>query len=123
MHKHNCDWGGPPHCHDDHENKKPHVREEIQKLCNRGNITLAEYKELRGNSYEWSLVCKHLSTEALIYATEHALKNCRVVPEPPVVYEEMVVGVLAPELLKRVKKLDERLDEMANTAFERGLND
>lgn len=79
------------------------VRQEIRDLCKRGNITLAEYEVLRCNSWEWDLVYQHLTTEALLVALRHNLRNCTTKASPPTIYEESLCQTLAPEAVKALE--------------------
>lgn len=81
------------------------VRSHIEALIVRGNVTLAELLELRMNSFEWAAIVPALTSEALIHQATHALANCARGRQPPVVYEDAVVSLHAPELLKRLSAL------------------
>lgn len=78
-----------------------HVRPEVQAIVKRGNITLAEWQEMRGNSWEFEHMYTSLDDEAFAYAVEHNLKNCAQRERPCVTYDEACTNILAPELLKR----------------------
>lgn len=84
------------------------VRPEIRQLIKRGNITLAETNELRCNSYEWEAMIPALATEALIWRTEHAIGQLHPARVPARTYDEAVPGVYAPELIRRLKTIEER---------------
>ena len=84
------------------------VRPEILALCERGNITRAESKELRGNSWEWARVVRAMDDEAFVDMAEKALDNCGPVRHPPSTYQEAVLATFLPELLRRYKR-DKRL--------------
>lgn len=85
-----------------------HVRQEIQDLAKRGNVTLEEYKALRCNSWEWEHLYTSLTDEALIYAIEHNLKNCYPKSSPCATYTDALAAILAPEMLKRWREMTER---------------
>ncbi len=95
----------------------PNIKPETQALCDRGNITLAEYKEFRGNSWEHDLVHKNLDLEALVHATKHNLDNCKFSNhknDPCTTYEDALVNILAPELVRRCEELLKFQDELGN---------
>lgn len=79
------------------------IRPEIRALLARGNVTPAEVEELRCNSYEWEALVPVMNNEALIGRMEHAFENCSHVGKPASSYNDAVVGVFAPELLRRFK--------------------
>lgn len=87
--------------------KESHIRPEIRALIERGNSTLAEYNDLRCNSWEWEALVPALSIEALIAATEHTIKNCSRARSPALTYDEAIHSVYTPELIKRLKALAE----------------
>lgn len=79
-----------------------HVRKEIQELAKRGNITLAELEEFRGNSWEHEHIVPVLDDEAFLKHAEHMLNNCRFDNSRPYrSYNEAVMGMMMPELIKR----------------------
>jgi hypothetical protein len=80
-----------------------HVRPEIQALIKRGDVTPAEVAGLACNPWEWEALVPAMNDEAFIKHVEHALANCAIRRRPFVVYDEAVVGLHAPELLKRFK--------------------
>jgi hypothetical protein len=88
--------------------RNENIRPEVAALAARGNVTLAEWKEFRGNSWEFeALYCK-LDDEAFAYAGEHALGNSWFERTRPwKSYNELLMGQLAPELLRR---FNERLE-------------
>ena len=84
------------------ENSNERIRLEIQNLIKRGNVTPAELSEIRCNSWEWEALVPAMNNEALVERTEHALENCSLIGKRPFpTYNESVMGLLAPELLKR----------------------
>jgi len=87
-------------------NRLEHVRQEIQDLAKRGNVTFEEYQALKCNSYEWEHILPHLTDEAFVHAAEHAIGNCHYQKSFPWrSYNEAVMGFYAPELVRRMKKL------------------
>lgn len=89
------------------------IRPEIRALCERGNITLEEYKNLTGNSWEWAAIHRALNHEAFIHAAEHSINNCffdKTIPYRS--YNESVMGFFAPELLARFREAIEKLAEL-----------
>lgn len=80
-----------------------HVRPEIQALAKRGNVTPAELAELRCNSWEREHLVPAMTDEAFVTDMEHVMANCGLRKRPYVVYDEAVVGLHAPELLRRFK--------------------
>jgi len=79
-----------------------HIRHEIQALIDRGNVTLADLQELRCNSWEWDALVPAMTDEALIARAQYALDNSRRPRYPSVTYDESVLGVFAPELMRRL---------------------
>lgn len=79
------------------------VRPAIRKLIDRGNITSEEFRSLRMNSYERDAMVPALSDEALLVVTEYALGQASRIPSPATTYENAIVGLYAPELLKRLR--------------------
>jgi hypothetical protein len=81
-----------------------HIRSDIQALIDRKEpITLAEYKELRVNSWEQEGLIPRLDNEALLDLTEIVLKNCRpAYRRPCAVYDQFAIHVILPELLRRL---------------------
>jgi len=52
------------------------VSNEVKELCLRDKrISLNEYENMRGNSYDWKTITPILSNEALISKTENSLRN------------------------------------------------
>lgn len=78
-----------------------HVRPEIQALAKRGNVTLTEVTGLQCNSWEWEHLYPAMTDEAFTGCVQHALNNCARGPSPCTTYDEAVVNVYAPELLRR----------------------
>lgn len=82
-----------------------HIRPEIQALLKREQpVSLAEYSELRMNSYEQEALVPHLSDEALAWAVENVLKNCSQNGRLAATYNEAMVSPYGPELLRRLKR-------------------
>jgi len=89
-----------------HEQAMAHVREEYQQLALRGTpITLAEWKDMRMNSWERDFLIPYLDDEALCWTVQHNLSNCSVRRANPCsTYEDALVNLLAPELMKRLQE-------------------
>ena len=84
------------------ENSNNRIRPEIQNLIKRGSVTPVELSEIRCNSWEWEALVSAMNNEALVERTGHALENCSLIGKRPFpTYNESVIGLLAPELLKR----------------------
>jgi hypothetical protein len=80
------------------------IRPEVRALVDRGNVTLDEWENFVGNSYEMELIAPKLNDEAFIYYAEHMLVNCRYEKARPWrSYNEAVMGFVAGELLRRYK--------------------
>lgn len=94
------------------------VRPPIRALIERGKVTLEEYKELRCNSWEYEALVPALSIEALIWAAEHAIDNCSRARRPSISYDEAVHSVYAPELIRRLRLLQEERDPVSKTAHD-----
>ena len=81
------------------------IRPDIQTLLDRPEpLESAELEEIRSNSYEYAAMTPHLSDEALIKKVEYCIKNCQPPRHPvPIVYDEAVIHMYVPELIKRLK--------------------
>ena len=79
------------------------IRPEIRALIERGNVTPAEIKSLRCNSWEWEALVPAMNDEALTNAIEHALVNCERHRRPFATYDQSVTSLYTPELLRRFK--------------------
>jgi len=89
-----------------------HVKPEILALCERGTpITLAEYKELRGNSHDWALIHRNLDDEALLYQARRTAENCALSLakvsrwDVPTTYDDAMAMIFVPQLLQRFEAL------------------
>lgn len=81
-----------------------HVRPEIQELVRRGNVTAAEFAELRVNSWELEALIPALTDEAFTKHFEHVFANCSIERRRPFsTYNEATIGLYAPELLRRFR--------------------
>lgn len=78
-----------------------HVRPEVQALAKRGGVTLDEWRQFRGNSYEHEHLYPVLTDEAFAESVQHALANCGHVKRPCATYNEAIVEIFAPLLLER----------------------
>jgi hypothetical protein len=83
------------------------IRPEIAALVARGNITREEVKDLRCNADEWNAIRLASDDDAFVDAFEYALKNCGNHARP-ITYEDSVVEIFAPDLLRRfaLKRLE-----------------
>lgn len=83
-----------------------HVGSDIRALIERGNVTPAELAELRMNSWEREALVPAMTDEALAGQFEYTLNNCSIQwSRPCSTYDEALVALFAPELLKRFKVL------------------
>ena len=80
------------------------IGQDIQAMLDRPRqITLAEFNELRMNSWEYEAVLLRLDDEALALAANNTLNNCRVNRQRPcTVYNDALAVVIVPELLRRL---------------------
>lgn len=76
------------------------VSPEFQALIDRGNVTLAEYKQLRGNSRDWNAIVPALNDEALVHVAKYCADNMS--RGMPSTYDHAMVNVYLPEVLKRL---------------------
>lgn len=91
-----------------------HVRPWARALAERGDVTLEEWKNLRANSYEYQLIYPKLTDEALVYAGQHIVDNCRFDQRRPwSSYNEACMGFLAPELLKRLDASVQKAEDLS----------
>lgn len=91
------------------------VRSEIQTLIARGHVTREEVAELRLNSWEWEALVVALDREAFVAHVEHALKNSSQPKRPCSTYDEALIVVHVPELIKRYQRAATAADEFAGT--------
>jgi len=94
------------------DNIRPHIRA----LIERGKVTLEEYKELRCNSWEYEALVPALSIEALIWASKNCIRNCSRVSRPATTYDEAMHAVYGPELIRRLRLLQEERNPVLETA-------
>lgn len=79
------------------------IGDDFKALIARGGVTYDEVKGLRGNSWEWDALVPALTDEAFLQMLQHRLDNCSRVRMPPVTYDEAVIGVWTPELVRRYR--------------------
>lgn len=80
--------------------EKVPVNPEFQILIDRGNVTLAEYQGLRGNSRDWEAIVPALDNEALVHVVKYCADNmARALPST---YDDAMVRVYLPEIMKRL---------------------
>src|SRR5512147_2228443 len=79
----------------------PPIKPEFQALIDRGNVTLAEYEALRGNTWDWEAIVPALDDEALAHVIEHYARNMR--PMYRHTYDGAMQAILAPEMVKRLR--------------------
>jgi hypothetical protein len=82
-----------------------HVRPEMRALATRPErITLAEWNELRANSYERHEIIKNLDDEALMDSAKHCMGHCGRHDRrlPPSCHDDALVLVYVPLLLERL---------------------
>jgi hypothetical protein len=85
---------------------KPLIRPEFRELAERGNITVEEYEKIRCNSYERDLLIPALTDEAFEKEVQRTLDNCTPPRGSPVsTYDEAMIGLYGPELLKRFRNI------------------
>lgn len=82
-----------------------HIRPHVRALAERGaQITLAEWKEFIGNSYEMESIIPRLDDEAFAAYAAYCLANCyrheRV--RPCLTYDDALAVFVVPELLRRL---------------------
>jgi hypothetical protein len=90
------------------------VRKQIRDLVARGNVTLEENESIRCNSYEREALIPVLTDEAFCKTMQYALNNCSVLVHrrPFSTYDEAVIGLHAPELLKRFQRVRDLIVEI-----------
>jgi hypothetical protein len=80
------------------------IRPEIRSLVERGNITSAELREIRCNSWEWEALVPAMNDEAFCERMQYTLDNCLTRRERPfTTYNQALEGLWAPELIRRFK--------------------
>lgn len=87
--------------------RKRDIRPEVQALVDRGNITRAEVADLRCNSDEWHAIYPRLDDGAFVAQFGYALKHCSN-HRKVITYEDAVVEIFGPELLRRFARLKAR---------------
>lgn len=94
------------------EQKMSHIREEIQKLRKRGNVTLPELKKLSLNMWEREHLYPVLSDAALVYVIERCQKQIHDSNpyEPAVTYQDGLLHRLLPELKERFKEQSQQIE-------------
>lgn len=100
------------HGHDEEDDR---VRPAIKELVKRGQVTPEEIAELRCNSWEWEALVPAMNREAYEKHVQHALDNCDRPRRPCSTYDQAVVAVHAPELLKRWQRADSAAHEFGDT--------
>src|ERR1700679_1157823 len=82
-----------------------HIKPEIRALVERTEpVSKAEWEALRMNSYEQELLIPHLDDEAIGAYADVVLANCSYDRKRPFVgYNDAAMGLLAPELLRRLR--------------------
>lgn len=83
------------------EKQEPLIKEEIKQLCARGDITLEEYNTLYMNSYERAYIIQFLRDDALLVVAKTYLDNVTSTPDFPTTYEDAILHIIFPQLLKR----------------------
>lgn len=92
-----------------------HIRPEFRTLAERGNVTIAEAKELRGNSWEWELLVPAYDTQAFLEQLQHTLDNCfHDRRRPCVSYPDALAELYVPELVRRYKAIVSQLFDFGN---------
>lgn len=82
------------------------IRPEIQDRVAKGTpISWEEWQGMRTNSFEQEELIPLLDNDALCSFAEYCLKNCRPRDRrPSIVYDDAVLHVIVPLLLKRLKE-------------------
>lgn len=94
-----------------------HIRQEVKDLVKRGNITLVEYLNFKGNSWEQEAIVPALDEEAFSHYTKYTLYNCSPKKgNPASTYDDAVVLVLVPELLRRLEVAKAAVNQGKRTA-------
>lgn len=78
------------------------VRQEIKDLVKRGNVTPAEWKTLRLNSWERDALIPAMSDELLCAQTEYTIGNCVQFPRPAITYDN-ALQLYARGVVRRLK--------------------
>lgn len=80
------------------------IRPEIRALIERGNVTKQDLVDLRGNSWEWEALVPAYDDATFLEKVEDVLANCARKRRPCSTYDDAMVEVYGPELLKRFKE-------------------
>lgn len=90
------------------------IRPEIRALVERGNVTKEEVAALRCNSWEWAALVPAYDDAAFVERVEHTLAHCSQARKHAS-YDEAMVVLYGPELLKRFKDALEMLELLNET--------
>jgi hypothetical protein len=91
------------------------ISHEARTLIKRGNVTPEEVASLKCNSWEWEALVPAMNDEAFVARVEHALHNSSIHRRPFITYDAAVVGLYAPELLKRFKRSMQTVEDFAES--------
>ena len=98
---------------------KDHISPEVNKIIQRGNVTVAEFQEMYLNSWERDALIPAMSDGLLDEQTLYTLANCASWRQPATMYEQAIQRY-AVELLKRYRKATARASaEEVNAVAER----
>ena len=86
----------------DYEGEKVHVSELEDK-----SVTIKMKQNMRMNSYAQDKLPPKLDTEALLYTAKYYLEQCSRRNYPCSTYDEAIVHILLPELIKRLEERGE----------------
>lgn len=87
-----------------HNDKEIHVTD-----FNNQSITSSQLTEYRMNSYARDKIFPKLKTEALVKEAEYYQSQSGLYQYPAGTYNEALIHVIVPELINRIKELEEKL--------------
>ncbi|MEW5569700.1 hypothetical protein [Rossellomorea marisflavi] len=95
----------------DYDGKRIHVSD-----LNERSVTTYMKNKMRMNSYAQADMPPKLTDEALIETVTHYRKNCETTSSTPyVTYNDNLIHILVPELVKRLGELSKENDELKTT--------
>lgn len=101
------------------------VRPHVEALATRPEpVTLAEWRELRLNSWERQYLYPRLTVEALADVVRYSINNCsRLYGSVASTYDEIVIHTFAPELLRRLEEAHKELARLKHEVAPKGMRD
>jgi len=85
-----------------HRQEECLIKEELKELVARTPlISYQIYRDLRMNSYERAWIIQFVDRDCLEQIASDYLKNVTSAPTFPTTYEEMIIHIIFPEMIRR----------------------